>query len=144
MRYLGIDWGEKRIGLATGDSETKIAIPLKVVSDLDKVIEAVKEEEADIIVIGKPLKMANIQLEVQSEFLEFLNILKRKIKIPIKIIDERLTSKAADALSSNKRVNSPSLKSPPSSRLWRAGRRAAAPRDAVAAMLILQSYLDKI
>lgn len=123
MNYLGIDWGEKRIGLALGDSETKIATPFKVVGGIGEIIKIIKDDKIDVIVVGEPLKMRNVKLKTQDEFLEFLSSLKKKINIPIKTIDERLTSKAADALIGGKKVK--------------------APRDAIAAMLILQSYLDK-
>ncbi|MBU4346967.1 Holliday junction resolvase RuvX [Candidatus Parcubacteria bacterium] len=123
MRYLGIDWGEKRIGLALGDSETKIATPFKVVGGINEIIKTIKDDEIGMVVVGAPLKMRNAKLKMQDEFLEFLNSLKKKINIPIKTIDERLTSKAADALIGGKKVK--------------------ASRDAIAAMLILQNYLDR-
>jgi putative Holliday junction resolvase len=123
MRYLGIDWGEKRIGLALGDSETKIATPFKVVGGIGEIARIVKDENIGAVVVGAPLKMRNAKLRMQDEFLEFLNSLKKKINIPVKTIDERLSSKQADALAGNKKTK--------------------APRDAIAAMLILQNYLDR-
>ena len=122
-KYLGIDWGEKRIGLALGDRETKVATPHKTVSSVDEVIKIVKEEKIDIVVVGKPLKMSDIRCRMSDEFLDFLDLLKKKLDIPVETVDERLSSKAADAL--------------PGSKKEKAG------RDAVAAMLILQGYLDK-
>ncbi len=123
MKYLGIDWGEKRIGLALGDSETKIATPFKVAGGINEIARIVKDEDIGAIVVGVPLKMRDAKLKIQNEFLDFLKLLKEKIDIPIKTIDERLSSKAADALAG--------------------GKKTKAPRDAIAAMLILQSYLDK-
>ncbi len=123
IRYLGIDWGGARIGLALGDSEVKLATPFKVVSSIDEIEQAIKEESVDVIVVGKPLKMKNAKLKMQNEFLNFLNLLTEKIDIPVKTVDERLSSKHADALFGDRKVK--------------------APQDAVAAMLILQSYLDK-
>lgn len=123
-KYLGIDWGEKRIGLALGDSLTKTATPFKIVGDIQDIIKIVGEEEIDIIVIGEPLKMSDIKHELSNDFLSFLKSLKSKLDIPIKMIDERLSSMGADALLGNKKTK--------------------APRDTVAAMLILQNYLDKV
>lgn len=123
-KFLGIDWGEKRIGLALGDSETKIATPFKVVANMEDVLQVVKEEEIDEIVIGEPLKMRNARIEMSKDFLNFLTELEMAVKFPINKIDERLSSKAADSLAGDKA--------------------AKAPRDAVAAMLILQTYLDRI
>lgn len=124
MMYLGIDWGTKRIGLALGDSETKIATPFKIARDIDEIKKIIKDEEVDKIIIGEPLKMQNSELKTQDEFLKFLESLKKEIKIPIIKVDERLSSKGADALVGNKKTK--------------------ASRDAIAAMLILQSYFDKI
>ena len=122
-KYLGIDWGEKRIGLALGDRETKVATPHKTVSSVDEVIKIVKEEKIDIVVVGKPLKMSDVRCRMSDEFLDFLDLLKKKLDIPVETVDERLSSKAADALPGNKKEK--------------------AGRDEVAAMLILQNYLDR-
>jgi len=121
-RYLGIDWGLSRIGLALGDDETKISTPFKVVSNIKDILKTIKEEEIDIIVLGSPLKMSGAD-DLNNNFLKFKNNLEKKIDIPIEFIDERLTSKAADALSGDKK--------------------SKASRDALAAMIILQSYFDK-
>ncbi len=133
MKYLGIDWGEKRIGLALADSETKIATPFKVVGDIDELVRVAEDEQIDMIVLGKPYQISNFQFPISKQFEKFFKIIKQKVNLPIEIIDERLSSKAADALSGDTKIN------PPSPRL----RRARASRDAVAAMLILQTYLDK-
>lgn len=121
MKYLGIDWGEARIGLAIGDSELKIASPLKTVNKYSQVIDAIKEEKIDIVVLGKPTKMSG-----KNEFLDsynnFYNKLKKEIKV--ELYDERLTSKAADALIGDKKTK--------------------AKQDAIAAMLTLQSFFDTV
>ena len=121
-KYLGIDWGLSRIGLAIGDDETNMAVPLKVVSSIKDILQIIQEEEINIIVLGSPLKMSGAD-NLNNNFLKFKNNLEKKIDIPIELIDERLTSKAADALSGDKK--------------------SKASRDALAAMIILQSYFDK-
>jgi RNase H-fold protein (predicted Holliday junction resolvase) len=63
-------------------------------------------------------------MDVQKKFLDFLIDLKRRVDIPVIEIDERLSSKAADALVGNKKTK--------------------AERDALAAMLILQSFFDSM
>ena len=122
MRYLGVDWGEKRIGLALGDSELKLATPFLVASSIDEVIKIIKEEGIDALVIGNPKEMDGGESRLQKEFEDFLNNLKATGLETI-LIDERLSSKQADSLLG--------------------GKKDKAPRDAVAAMLILQSYFDK-
>lgn len=120
--YLGIDWGEKRIGTATADSDSRVATPGKVVGGLEELLRLVEEEEVDELVIGIPYKMSGPEKELQPEFQEFLQELKEKANRPIHTVDEKLTSKAADDLEGSRKMK--------------------APRDALAAMLILQQYLD--
>lgn len=123
--YLGVDWGEKRIGLALADSETKMATPFKTVENVDEVARIVESEQIDAVVIGKPVRITNYGLEITDEkYNKFIDELKSKISLPIEMMDERLSSKAADALPGDKKTK--------------------ASRDEIAAMLILQSYLDKI
>jgi putative Holliday junction resolvase len=122
-RYLGIDYGEKRIGLAMGDSESKIAIPFTVVANLAEVVKVIKEEEIDEIVIGLPLTMRSEAGLMKDEVDRFVGRLKAEVNLPIVEIDERLSSKSADKL---------------------LGGRDKSRRDAVAAMVILQTYLDGI
>lgn len=123
LRYLGIDWGEKRIGLALGDSSTRLASPFRVVNGLKEVLDLVRAEEVDAIVLGLPLKLSGQDRGLTEGFTRFLAELKAASGLPIELFDERLSSKAADALPGEKGDK--------------------APRDAVAAMIILQSYLDK-
>ncbi|MBI4812519.1 Holliday junction resolvase RuvX [Candidatus Falkowbacteria bacterium] len=125
MKYLGIDWGEKRIGLALGDDETKIATPFKVVGGLEEVLKVIREEEIDVMVVGKPISIFNFQFSIfNKKFNKFIEELRKKAGVSVEFMDERLTSKAADALGGTKKTK--------------------APRDAVAAMLILQSYFDPV
>ncbi|MEK7557586.1 MAG: Holliday junction resolvase RuvX [Patescibacteria group bacterium] len=124
-KYLGIDWGEKRIGLAVGDSETKIAIPFKTVKNIEEVLQVIVDEEINIIIVGKPLSIVNYKLQITNEkYNKFIKDLKDKSNLQIELIDERLSSKAADALIGDKKVK--------------------AKRDEVAAMLILQLYLGSV
>jgi len=121
--YLGVDWGSKRIGLALGDNETKIATPFKTVSSIQELAKTASEEDVDVVVLGKPVKMRGESVGLSPDFLNFLEELKKILpEIKIELIDERLSSKAADALP---------------------GGDLKAARDEVAAMLLLQEYLDR-
>jgi len=121
-RYLGIDWGEVRIGLSLGDSILCLATPYRVVSGLAEVLEVIEEESIDEIVLGHPLKMKNIDKNFHKDYLKFSKDLNNSTDKIIHLNDERLSSKAADSLLGDKKTK--------------------AARDAVAAMLILQSFLD--
>ncbi|MEA3398881.1 MAG: Holliday junction resolvase RuvX [Patescibacteria group bacterium] len=123
-KFLGIDWGEKRIGLAAGDSQTKMAVPYKVVAELESVLEIIRSDGINKIVIGQPITKSGDDSNLRAEFQVFVKKIKAKINTPVELVDERLTSKAADALIGSKKTK--------------------APRDAIAAMLILQAYFDKL
>jgi putative Holliday junction resolvase len=122
-KYLGIDWGEKRIGLATAEEELNMALPLGTVADLAGLLQVISEEEITKIVLGCPYKMGSVSYDLNPDFVKFLESLQQETKLPIIQIDERLSSLAADALGGPKKM--------------RAG------RDEIAAAIILQSYLDQ-
>jgi methionyl aminopeptidase len=123
-RYLGVDWGSKRIGMALGDSQNRLALSAGLAQNAEEVAKTAEEEEVDIIVVGLPIKMGgNGHVGNKEELEYFLKKLRSLVSVPLDFFDERLSSKAADAL--------PGLK------------KDKAPRDAVAAMIILQSYLEK-
>ncbi|PKM89114.1 Holliday junction resolvase RuvX [Candidatus Falkowbacteria bacterium HGW-Falkowbacteria-2] len=123
QQYLGVDWGEKRIGLALADAETRMALPFKTVADLKSLLGIIIEEEIGLVVIGSPRKMGGAVASNPS-YLNFLKELRAKSAVPVVEVDERLSSKAVDALSGEKRDK--------------------AGRDEVAAALFLQDYLDLI
>jgi putative Holliday junction resolvase len=120
--FLGIDWGEKRIGLATASTELTLALPFKTVSTFSELKEVIVEEEIDIIVLGDPIKMSGSESN-NSKYLNFLDKLKKETDCEIKIFDERLSSLAADALGGSKKQT--------------------AGRDEIAAAIILQDFLEK-
>ena len=122
-QYLGVDWGEKRIGLALADQETKMPIPFKTVNNLKELLTVIDEENIALIVIGTPIKMAG-EAANNPLFLSFLSELKAKTEVEIVEIDERLSSKGADALIGETKDK--------------------AGRDEIAAALFLQTYLDRL
>ncbi|MFA4942894.1 MAG: Holliday junction resolvase RuvX [Patescibacteria group bacterium] len=123
INLIGIDWGEKRLGVALANSEVCLATPFKVAGDLKELLKIIETEKIDVIVLGEPQKMRGRTNDINPQFKEFLRLLSSQTNLPIKLIDERLSSKNADALVG--------------------GKKTKAPRDAVAAMIILQSYLDE-
>jgi putative Holliday junction resolvase len=120
--YLGIDWGEKRIGLAVGNDETRIATPFKTVANLEELLAVIIAEAVEALVIGSPLKMSGAAAN-NPAWLDFVARLEKKSACPLIFLDERLSSLAADALIGTKKTK--------------------ASRDEIAATLILQSYFDK-
>lgn len=122
MKFLAIDWGEKRIGVAVGNDDPKLAMPLSTASSYKELLEIIKEEEPDKIVLGNPLSMSG-EANLSKIFNGFKNKLENDINQDLILVDERLSSISADKL---------------------AGKRIKATRDSVSAMIILESYLETI
>jgi len=101
-RYLAIDHGSKRVGLALSDPMKIIAKPYKTItySKLDELIilliKIIEEEDVKSIVLGLPLGMKGQETTQTKHVLEFKEKLKLKIKIPIILQDERLSSLSAE------------------------------------------------
>jgi len=130
-QYLGIDYGTKRIGLALGDDLTKVVTPFGVVSSIADIVDVLEREPVDQIVVGLPKSMHGESGAMQAQVEQFVCELGLATGVPIDVIDERLSSKAGDALGKTK------------DSVQKKMRQAKASRDAIAAMLILQSYLDR-
>jgi len=128
MKILGIDHGDKKIGLAVADMETKIATPYKILFNNQNIFEDLKNictnEDIDKIVIGVPKGLQGNESEQMSNVLNFISKLREEINIEVIEQDEKLTSSQAGKLLQ--------------------GTKSKGQDDDVAAMLILQGYLDKL
>ena len=100
MRYLSIDYGSRRTGLAICDASETFVSPYSVLDSrkglLEKVIEVAKKESVGAIVVGLPLNMDDskgFQAQISEKFAEQL---KKQLEIPIYLQDERLSSFAAE------------------------------------------------
>jgi len=132
-RILGIDYGNKRIGLAVTDPLKIFASPLDTVPpmDFEKYMEEyVKGEQIDELVIGYPVQMNN----KPSESVKYIDPFLRKLKklfpgIPVHLVDERFTSKIA-------------FQSMIQGGVKKKDRRDKSMVDKISASLILQSFLD--
>ncbi len=130
MRILGIDYGERKVGIALGDTETRMASPWMILDntghgELIKQIKLVVENESvERVVIGIPMDTRDLSQESkQAEAVRtFISDL-RSINIPVDEVNEMLSTSQAQH----------SLKASGSK----------AEDDAVAAAILLQSYLDK-
>ncbi len=132
-RILGIDYGEKRVGLAVSDPLNIIAQPLTTLIREEsggwwQQLEAIiVEQEIVSIVVGYPLTMKGTSSRQTEEVDHFILDLAERMMLPIDRYDERLTSVAAQRS------------------LIRQGIKASRNKEAVdytAAALILQDYLD--
>ncbi len=132
MRYLGIDYGDRRTGLAVCDTGGTIVSPLAVLpSDgalVDRIAGIIAQEGIEGIVLGLPLNMDDTEGPQARKVRRFAEVLGGKVSIPICFQDERLSSfEAADRLAGLS--------------LTRKGRKKRL--DAVAAAAILQAFLAK-
>lgn len=134
MRYIGIDLGTRRIGLAFGD-ELGVATPLPALTQADAgerrtaLLKVIRERRADEIVIGHPLNMDESVGPKAKEAEQFAAVLSAELAKPVHLVDERLTSYEAEAsIAKSKRRDV----------------RASGIIDSRAATLILQDYLNQI
>ncbi|MCH7575437.1 MAG: Holliday junction resolvase RuvX [Candidatus Marinimicrobia bacterium] len=132
-RILGIDYGERRIGLALSDPTGIIARPLltldqKEDSDWNSALLAIcREQEVGSIVVGYPLNMKGEKSPQTDKVDQFILLLRKITPLPVHTYDERLTSVAAKR------------------ELVRQGIKTGHDKGAVdrtAAALLLQDYLD--
>ena len=129
-RYLGIDYGTKRVGLAISDALGITARPLDVVPRkqvLEKVEEVIDAEGVDVIVMGLPTGLSGHEGASATEARNLAAELTERTGLPVELVDERFTSRMAESALLE-------------SGMKRANRREAV--DKVAAAIILQSYLD--
>ncbi len=135
MKYIGIDYGDTRIGISTCDTLEILATGYCTINRqkedaIKKILEICKEEGSYELVIGKPLRL-NGNSEIQVEKVEkFVNELKKKEdKINIYFVDERYTTKQAEYY-----LNNFSKKN---------GKKKRQVVDMLAATIILQTFLDR-
>jgi len=126
MRHLGLDYGEKRIGIAVSDPEGKIAFPKEVIFNkgnkkvFAKLKSLINEEKISKIVIGLPISLGGQETGQTKEMRNFTDFLKKAIDLPVEFENEMFTTKITKQGGVKKEY-----------------------RDASAAAIILQSYLDK-
>lgn len=132
MRYLAVDLGDKRTGLAVGDDHSQMVAPLKVIHGppgnlLQAIGDAAREADADAIVLGLPVNMDGSEGPAAKKIRAFGEQLAHATDLPIHYQDERLTSYAADQ------------------RMARTGRthkQKKSIRDALAAAEFLRDFLE--
>lgn len=134
MRYLGIDYGTKNMGISISDMTNTIASSLKVISynNIEDVIKEISSliQEYNIthIILGYPLNMNGSKSKTCEKIDEFIIKLKKNLNVKIDTIDERLTS----VLANNLLI---------SSDMSRKKRKKIV--DKISASIILQSYLNR-
>lgn len=138
MRVMGLDFGSKTVGVAISDPLGITAQPIEIVrrksenklrQTLARLEELIKEYQVTQLVLGLPKNMNNTLGERAEKSLEFKEMLERRTGLPVVMWDERLTTVEANRTLMEGNV-----------RRENRGRYV----DAIAAVLILQGYLDRI
>jgi putative Holliday junction resolvase len=136
-RALGIDVGDRRIGLALSDSGGILASPLTIIEhttelgDVETILKIAKEREAERIIVGLP-RLMNGDIGPQAQKVQsFTEAMRTHTQIPIDYRDERLTTVTAQRLKQDtgikkKNRNNHNIR-----------------YDAMAAAVILQDYLEE-
>ena len=139
VRFLGIDYGERRIGLALSDVSGTLATPWRTVvvsgsaeQRLTSLLELVRELQASddglaAIVIGLPRRLDGSATEQTGRVSELAETLRTRTELRVELQDERLTSREAESRLALR------------DRDWRSRK---AKLDAAAAAIVLQDYLD--
>jgi putative Holliday junction resolvase len=102
VRYLGIDYGRRRIGLSLGDSETALATPCCPIirgqggKFLDTLGRLIREKNISALVVGLPLAMDGTATAQTREVESFAMRLRERFSLPVHFSDERLTSYQVD------------------------------------------------
>ena len=134
MKVLAVDFGSRRIGLAVGNSQTRLATPLGQIAArnrrhvLEEILKRIGEFEIGQIVVGYPLNMDGTISPVCEQVDRFINYLQKKTALPISRVDEKLSSFAAEEMG-KEMVND--------------YRRRKTFLDSLAAQVILQNFFER-
>ena len=134
MKILSVDYGDVRTGIAISDVRGMLASPLCVIEQsyqpklVDKIVQIVEENKIEKIVIGLPRNMDGSYGYRCDECRSLGDAIAQKIDVDIFYEDERLTTVMAHNVLSDNNVR---------------GKKRKQTVDAVSAVMILQSFLDK-
>ena len=137
MRVLGLDLGERRVGIAVSDPTGTIVRPLQTLirssreEDFAALRALVDEHDVDLVVVGKPLSLDGTEGPQARRIARYALALAERLPVPLVFWDERYTTVAAQEILLHSR-----------GKKKRRQARAEGELDAIAAAVILQSYLD--
>lgn len=136
MKFLGIDYGMKRIGFAVSDAGGRLAFPGEVVKNngelVKKIGELISKEKVGEIVVGESLDFAGLPNALAKEVDFFIGTLERKFKLPVHKEKEFFSSFEAHDKMGKEAMHARRSKAPKTENL-----------DARAAAVILQRFLDR-
>ena len=133
MRALGVDFGLKRVGLAVSDRTGSLVSPLGTLTRttrdalFDELMEIIQNESIETVVVGLPLSLEGEDTLTTRQARNFAESLRRRVAVPVHLMDERLTSAEAE-----EELNAAGLR----------GKRKKMALDSQAAVIILRSWLE--
>lgn len=141
MNFLAIDYGERRIGLAHGDSEIGIAMPVPAAAEpelearLEHIAREIRERRIGTLVVGYPVNMDGSLGYKTREVDAFIAQLEARFALPVERVDETLSSYEAESGISAKRKGGRDARS-------RKKFRQTGEIDSRAAAVFLQDFLN--
>lgn len=123
MRFLGIDYGAKRVGVALSDERGDFSYPLVVLVNtetlLENIVKICQDKAVGALVVGESKDFTQKENDIMKDITPFVETLKQSLGLPVYLHPEFLTSQEAERLQGKNEMH-----------------------DASAAALILKSYLD--
>lgn len=131
MRIAALDYGTKRVGVAVADTEIGIPLPAAVLpNDLEQIARWLQQERIERVVVGAPYLLWGERGEQVAQAEAFAHQLRQRLNIAVDLLDERLTTAEAQ-----RRLREGES---------RRARRREQMVDAVAAALLLETYLKRL
>ena len=128
---LGIDVGRARVGVARCDPDGLLAVPVETVpraeTSVTRIVEIAREHDAIEVLVGLPISLGGAETASTTDAREFAIALDAALEVPVRLVDERLSTVSANAVL---RQNGRSQKS---------SRRIV---DQIAAVVLLQQAID--
>lgn len=137
MRVLALDVGERRVGIAISDPTGTLARPLQTLvrssreDDFAAIAALVAEHDVELVVVGRPLSLDGTEGPQARQVAHYAKALAARLSVPLVSWDERFTTVAAGEILRQSRTKK-----------QRRRARTTGEVDAIAAAVILQSYLD--
>lgn len=127
MKYLGIDYGSRKVGLAVGDSVIQVAVPLEVweggADIAERLAVYIKKEGIEGLVVGVAVPEGAQRREHYERTLRFCEKLRSATGLPVETVDERFTSTEARRVRHEAQIKTS--------------------EDALAAMILLQAFFEE-
>jgi putative holliday junction resolvase len=102
VKVLALDYGSARTGVAVSDPTGTLARPVGIIervgtdAGLERLVELIRAEHADRIVVGLPLTLRGEHGEQAAETEQFVDTLRRAVDVPVEAFDERFTTNLAE------------------------------------------------